>query len=94
MTKKTDIRDSDEKVVEIEMERLKNFTNPGAELTKKSYSFRDAANLLGIHSSNLYEIWREENLETFTVDFTKKISIEVFEKWYENQIMYAKQQYC
>ena len=27
MTEKTDIRDSDEKVVEIEMERLRNFTN-------------------------------------------------------------------
>lgn len=27
MTEKTDIRDSDEKVVEIEMERLKTFTN-------------------------------------------------------------------
>ena len=67
-----------------------NGEDPGAELTKKSYSFRDAANLLGIHSSNLYEIWREEKLETFTVDFTKRIPIEVFEKWYENQIMYQK----
>lgn len=47
---------------------------------RNSYSFRDAANLLGIHSSNLYEIWREEKLETFTVDFTKRIPIEVFEK--------------
>lgn len=27
LTKKTDIRDSDEKVVEIEMERLRAFTN-------------------------------------------------------------------
>ena len=27
MTEKTDIRDSDEKVVEIEMERLRTFTN-------------------------------------------------------------------
>ena len=27
MTEKTDIRDSDEKVVEIEMERLRAFTN-------------------------------------------------------------------
>ena len=27
MTEKTDIRDSDEKVVEIEMERLRNFMN-------------------------------------------------------------------
>lgn len=67
-----------------------NGEDPGAELTKKSYSFRDAANLLGIHTANLYEIWRDENLETITVDFTKRIPIEVFEKWYENQIMYQK----
>ena len=65
-----------------------NGEDPGAELPQKSYSFRDAANLLGIHSANLYEIWRDENLETITVDFTKRIPIEVFEKWYENQIMY------
>ena len=36
-----------------------NGAEPGAELMKSSYSFRDAANLLGIHSSNLYEIWRK-----------------------------------
>lgn len=63
---------------------------PGAELLKTSYSFQDAANLLGIHSSNIYGIWKEENLETITVDFTKRIPMEIFERWYENQIMYQK----
>ena len=67
-----------------------NGAEPGAELMKSSYSFRDAANLLGIHSSNLYEIWRDQNLKTITVDFTKRIPIEVFEEWYEHQIMYQK----
>ena len=52
-----------------------NGAEPGAELMKSSYSFRDAANLLGIHSSNLYEIWRDQNLKTITVDFTKRIPI-------------------
>lgn len=65
-----------------------NGEEPGAELLKTSYSFKDAANLLGIHTSNLYEIWRDENLETITVDYVKRIPIEVFECWYENQIMY------
>ena len=51
--------------------RKVNGEEPGAELMKSSYSFRDAANLLGIHSSNLYEIWRDQNLKTITVDFTK-----------------------
>ena len=40
-----------------------NGEEPGAELMKSSYSFRDAANLLGIHSSNLYEIWRDQILQ-------------------------------
>ena len=70
--------------------RKVNGAEPGAELMKSSYSFRDAANLLGIHSSNLYEIWRDQNLKTITVDFTKRIPIEVFEEWYEHQIMYQK----
>ena len=67
-----------------------NGEEPGAELLKISYSFMDAANLLGIHNSNLYEIWRRENLETITVDSVKRIPVDVFERWYENQIMYQK----
>ena len=67
-----------------------NGAEPGAELLKTSYSFMDAANLLGIHNSNLYEIWRRENLETITVDSVKRIPVDVFERWYENQIMYQK----
>lgn len=63
---------------------------PGEELIKTSYSFKDAANLLGIHDSSLYDIWRKENLETITVDFVKRIPVAAFEKWYENQIMYRK----
>ena len=62
-----------------------NGEEPGAELLKTSYSFMDAANLLGIHNSNLYEIWRRENLETITVDSVKRIPVDVFERWYENQ---------
>ena len=34
LTEKTDIRDSDEKVVEIEMERLRNFTNHPFKIRK------------------------------------------------------------
>lgn len=67
-----------------------NGEEPGAELMKTSYSFKDAANLLGIHDSDLYVIWKKENLETITVDYVKRIPIEVFERWYENQSMYQK----
>ena len=37
-----------------------------------------------------HKVWQDENLETITVDFVKRIPIEVFEQWYENQIMYQK----
>ncbi len=63
---------------------------PGKELSKRSYSFTEAANLLGIHASALYEIWNKEGLKTTTVDFVKRIPIEEFESWYESQIMYKK----
>lgn len=63
---------------------------PGTELLKTSYSFQDAANLLSINSTTLYGIWKEENLPTVTVDFAKRIPIDVFERWYEGQIRYEK----
>ena len=63
---------------------------PGEELLKKSYSAHDVANLLGIHDSNVYEFVKKENLETVMVDYVMRIPIEVFEKWYDNQIMYQK----
>ena len=67
-----------------------NGEKPGEELLKTSYSFMDAANLLGIYNADLYYIWRKEKLETITVDSVKRIPIDVFENWYENQIMYRK----
>ena len=63
---------------------------PGSELEKRSYSFREAANLLGIYEADLYMEWKKNNLETFTVDFVKRISKDVFEKWYHSQNKYHK----
>ena len=48
---------------------------PGAELLKTSYSFKEAANLLGVHDSSIYEVWRKEQLNTITVDFVMRILI-------------------
>lgn len=31
---------------------------PGKELREKSYSFKEAANILGIHDCDLYDIWK------------------------------------
>ena len=63
---------------------------PGKELKKTSYSFQEAANLLGVNNANLYEIWKKENRKTITVDFVMRISREEFEKWYGQQDVYKK----
>lgn len=63
---------------------------PGEELLKKSYSVHDVANLLGVHDAHVYEFVKKEKLETVTVDYVMRIPINVFEEWYDNQIMYQK----
>ena len=67
-----------------------NGEEPGRELVKDSYSFQDAANLLGINSSCLYEIWKKEDRKTIKVDFVKRIPKEEFDKWLYGQTAYKK----
>lgn len=66
---------------------------PGAELTRMSYSFAEVAEMLGVSGAVVYEIWDKNNLETFTVDFVKRIPKEVFEKWYAGQMRYRKRKH-
>lgn len=66
---------------------------PGAELTRMSYSFAEVAEMLGVSGAVVYEIWDKNNLETFTVDFVKRIPKEVFEKWYAGQTCYRKRKH-
>ena len=63
---------------------------PGRELIKGSYSFQDAANLLGVNSACLYEIWKREERKTIKVDFVKRIPKEEFENWLSEQTVYKK----
>ena len=63
---------------------------PGKELRGKSYSFKEAANILGIHDCDLYDIWKNEKLEYITVDFVRRIPVDIFEKWYADQDVYRK----
>lgn len=63
---------------------------PGRELIKGSYSFQDAANLLGVNSACLYEIWKREERKTIKVDFVKRIPKEEFKKWFSEQTVYKK----
>lgn len=66
---------------------------PGAELTKMSYSFAEVAEMLGVSGAVVYEIWDKNNLETFTVDFVKRTPKDVFEKWYAGQTRYRKRKH-
>lgn len=63
---------------------------PEKELREKSYSFKEATNILGIHDCDLYDIWKNEKLEYITVDFVRRIPVEIFEKWYADQNIYRK----
>lgn len=63
---------------------------PGKELREKSYSFKKAANILGIHDCDLYDVWKNEKLEYITVDFVRRIPVDIFEKWYADQDVYHK----
>lgn len=63
---------------------------PGRELIKGSYSFQDAANLLGVNNACLYEIWKKEERKTIKVDFVKRIPKEEFENWLSDQTVYKK----
>lgn len=63
---------------------------PGKELREKSYSFKEAANILGIHDCDLYDVWKNEKLEYITVDFVRRIPVDIFEKWYADQEVYRK----
>lgn len=66
---------------------------PGAELTRMSYSFSEVAKMLGVSGAVVYEIWDKNNLETFTVDYVKRIPKDVFEKWYAGQTRYRKRRH-
>ena len=68
-------------------------SEPGAELTSMSYSFSEVAKMLGVSNAVVYEIWDKNDLDTFTVDFVKRIPKEVFEKWYAGQTRYQKRRY-
>lgn len=63
---------------------------PGRELSEISYSFQEVANLLGVNSANVYEIWKKEDRGIIMVDFVKRIPKEEFEKWYQQQDVYKK----
>lgn len=61
---------------------------PGAELKAYSYSVQEMANLLGVSDDVVYAIIKRDHLETFEVDYWKRIRKDVFETWYKGQTKY------
>ena len=49
--------------------------------------------LRSIHDCDLYDIWKNEKLEYITVDFVRRIPVDIFEKWYADQDIYSKATY-
>ena len=61
---------------------------PGLELKEWSLSPRDIAQLLEIPEYRVYELIKEKNWETVTVDFWTRVRRDSFEKWYQSQKHY------
>ncbi len=61
---------------------------PGLELKEWALSPRDIAHLLEIPEYRVYELIKEKNWETVTVDFWTRIRKDSFEKWYQGQKHY------
>ena len=58
---------------------------PGERLKTESYSVKDMAELLGISEAYAYELIKEYEIPTITVDYWKRIRKEDFDRWYEGQ---------
>ena len=65
-----------------------NGSPPGAELRAYSISVKEMAELLGISDDTAYTIIKRDGIETFEVDYWKRIRKDVFEKWYKGQTKY------
>lgn len=55
-----------------------------------SMSVQEAANLLGISESSLYELLKKKPFNTVKVGIYTRIYIDSFEKWYSSQSRYKK----
>lgn len=65
---------------------------PGRELKARSYSVRDAAQMLGLHKATFYAVIKRDHIETFLADHWMRISKEEFERWYAGQDQYMIRQ--
>ena len=61
---------------------------PGVELKAWSYSAAELADLLEINESAVYELIKNNQLETVEVDYWKRIPKKSFEEWYRGQSRY------
>lgn len=61
---------------------------PGEELRSYSYSPQELAEELGVSDSIVYDLIKRYDIETFEVDYWKRIRKDVFETWYKTQTKY------
>lgn len=65
---------------------------PGEELRAMSYSISEIAALLGISDDSAYSLIERYHIETFMVDYWKRVRKDVFEEWYATQYRYRNQE--
>lgn len=58
---------------------------PGERLRAESYSARELGELLGISEAYAYEVIKQYQIPTITVDYWRRVRKEDFEKWYAGQ---------
>ena len=59
---------------------------PGAEISKNTYSISEAAEILHVTESTVYIILKDTKLQTVEIDHRMRIPKDVFDKWYTEQI--------
>lgn len=61
---------------------------PGKELKEQSYSPREIAEMLGLSDGVVYDLIRQNDIETIVVDFWKRVPKDAFWEWYNSQNRY------
>ena len=61
---------------------------PGKELKERSFSPQEIAEMLGVTDGVVYDLIKNNSMETIIVDYWKRVPKDVFWKWYNNQNRY------
>ena len=67
-----------------------NGSPPGSNWTSSTMSIQETADLIGLPSWAFYELLKKNPFIVTTISNKKRIDIDSFEKWYQNQSTYKK----